>query len=93
MLVSWELLKNFIDIEPLDLTPEALADRLTFSGSEVEGITYTAGKIDPDEYNGFAFGFGLDRMAMLKYGIADLRLLFDGNVSYFMSGFKGAESC
>lgn len=52
-----------------------------------------AGKIDPDEYNGFAFGIGLDRMAMLKYGIADLRLLFDGNVSYFMSGFKGAEKC
>ena len=45
MLISWELLKNFIDIEPLDLTPEALADRLTFSGSEVEGITYTAGKM------------------------------------------------
>lgn len=52
-----------------------------------------AGKIDPDEYNGFAFGIGLDRMAMLKYGIADLRLLFDGNVSYFMSGFGGAEKC
>lgn len=51
-----------------------------------------AGKIDPDEYNGFAFGIGLDRMAMLKYGISDLRLLFDGNVSYFMSGFEGGES-
>lgn len=47
-----------------------------------------AGKIDPDVYNGFAFGIGLDRMAMLKYGINDLRLLFDGNVSYFMSGFE-----
>ncbi|MCR5347372.1 MAG: phenylalanine--tRNA ligase subunit alpha [Fretibacterium sp.] len=45
-----------------------------------------AGGIDPDVYNGFAFGFGLDRMAMLKYGINDLRLLFDGNVSYFLSG-------
>ncbi|MBQ7197463.1 MAG: phenylalanine--tRNA ligase subunit alpha [Synergistaceae bacterium] len=52
-----------------------------------------AGKIDPDVYNGFAFGFGLDRMAMLKYGISDLRLLFDGNVSYFMSGFEEAKSC
>ena len=45
MLISWELLKNFIDIEPLDLTPEALAERLTFSGAEIEGITYTAGKM------------------------------------------------
>ena len=52
-----------------------------------------AGKIDPDEFNGFAFGIGLDRMAMLKYGIGDLRLLFDGNISYFMSGFGGAEKC
>lgn len=52
-----------------------------------------AGRIDPDVYNGFAFGIGLDRMAMLKYGIGDLRLLFDGNVSYFLSGFGGAEAC
>ena len=52
-----------------------------------------AGKIDPDEYNGFAFGIGLDRMAMLKYGIGDLRLLFDGNISYFLSGFKGESKC
>ncbi|MBQ9403579.1 MAG: phenylalanine--tRNA ligase subunit alpha [Synergistaceae bacterium] len=47
-----------------------------------------AGKIDPDEYNGFAFGIGLDRMAMLKYGISDLRLLFDGNVSFLNSGLN-----
>ena len=45
MLISWELLKSFIDIEPVTLTPEELAERLTFSGSEVEGITYTAGKM------------------------------------------------
>ena len=44
------------------------------------------GGIDPDKYNGFAFGMGLDRMAMLKYGINDLRYLFNGNVSYFLSG-------
>lgn len=51
-----------------------------------------AGKIDPEIYNGFAFGIGLDRMAMLKYGISDLRLLFDGNISYFMSGFNSGKS-
>lgn len=51
-----------------------------------------AGKIDPEIYNGFAFGVGLDRMAMLKYGIADLRLLFDGNVSYLLSGLGHAYS-
>ena len=56
-----------------------------------------AGGIDPEVYNGFAFGIGLDRMAMLKYNINDLRLLFDGNVSYFLSGRSSnrrrAESC
>ncbi|HEY5713860.1 MAG TPA: phenylalanine--tRNA ligase subunit alpha [Candidatus Gracilibacteria bacterium] len=32
--------------------------------------------IDPDEYNGFAFGFGLTRLVMMKYGIEDIRHLF-----------------
>ena len=33
--------------------------------------------IDPDEYQGFAFGMGLERMTMLKYGIPDLRPFYD----------------
>ncbi|MDR2523744.1 MAG: phenylalanine--tRNA ligase subunit alpha [Synergistaceae bacterium] len=52
----------------------------------VHPFVVRSGGIDPERYNGFAFGLGLDRMAMLKYGINDLRLLFDGNVSYFLSG-------
>lgn len=32
--------------------------------------------VDPEEYSGFAFGFGLTRLAMMKYGIEDIRLLF-----------------
>lgn len=35
--------------------------------------------IDPEEYQGFAFGFGVDRFAMLKYGIPDLRAMFDSD--------------
>ncbi|NOZ94010.1 MAG: phenylalanine--tRNA ligase subunit alpha [Acidobacteria bacterium] len=35
--------------------------------------------IDPERYTGFAFGLGLDRVAMLLYGIPDLRLLFSGD--------------
>ena len=35
--------------------------------------------VDPDEYQGFAFGLGVERMAMLKYGIADLRTFFEGD--------------
>ena len=33
--------------------------------------------LDPDEYQGFAWGMGIDRIAMLKYGIADLRQMFE----------------
>ncbi|GGY35996.1 phenylalanine--tRNA ligase subunit alpha [Parvularcula lutaonensis] len=35
--------------------------------------------LDPDEYQGFAFGMGIDRLAMLKYGIPDLRGFFSGD--------------
>jgi phenylalanyl-tRNA synthetase alpha chain len=35
--------------------------------------------LDSETYTGFAFGFGIDRMAMLKYGLSDLRQLFDGS--------------
>ncbi len=36
--------------------------------------------IDPDEWKGFAFGFGLDRIAMLKFGIDDVRFLYTGDL-------------
>ena len=35
--------------------------------------------VDPDEYQGFAWGLGVDRLAMLKYGMDDLRAFFDGD--------------
>lgn len=35
--------------------------------------------IDPEEYSGFAFGMGLDRIVMLKYGIEDMRLMFEND--------------
>jgi len=38
--------------------------------------------LDPDEYQGFAFGTGVDRLAMLKYGMDDLRAFFDGDVRW-----------
>ena len=41
-----------------------------------------AGGIDPDEYQGFAFGVGIDRLAMLKYGIPDLRTFFESDVRW-----------
>jgi len=42
----------------------------------------TACGIDPDEYQGFAFGMGVERMAMLKYGIPDLRTFFDSDLRW-----------
>ena len=40
----------------------------------------TAGGIDPEEYTGFAFGLGLTRLAMMKYGVKDIRDLNSGNL-------------
>ncbi|WP_131113162.1 phenylalanine--tRNA ligase subunit alpha [Lichenihabitans psoromatis] len=45
--------------------------------------------IDPDEYQGFAWGMGIDRIAMLKYGMTDLRPFFDGDVRWLRHyGFR-----
>ncbi|MGR3548843.1 MAG: phenylalanine--tRNA ligase subunit alpha [Roseovarius sp.] len=41
-----------------------------------------AGNIDPNEWQGFAFGMGIDRIAMLKYGIPDLRAFFDSDLRW-----------
>ncbi|MBD8679923.1 phenylalanine--tRNA ligase subunit alpha, partial [Sphingomonas sp. CFBP 13720] len=38
--------------------------------------------LDPDEWQGFAFGTGVDRLAMLKYGMDDLRPFFDGDLRW-----------
>ena len=43
--------------------------------------------IDPDEYTGFAFGMGIERIAMLKYGINNMKLLFEGDTR-FLKQFK-----
>lgn len=44
--------------------------------------------IDSNIYSGFAFGMGIDRFTMLKYGINDLRLMFDTDID-FLKQFKG----
>jgi phenylalanyl-tRNA synthetase alpha chain len=38
------------------------------------------GAYHPEQVQGFAFGMGIDRLAMLKYGIPDLRMLFENDV-------------
>jgi phenylalanyl-tRNA synthetase alpha chain len=45
--------------------------------------------LDPDEWQGFAFGTGVDRLAMLKYGMDDLRAFFDGDLRWMKHyGFR-----
>ena len=38
--------------------------------------------IDPNEYSGFAFGVGLERIALLKYEIDDMRLMYENDVRF-----------
>jgi len=49
-----------------------------------------AAEIDPDRYSGFAFGMGPARIAMLKYGVTDLRTFFESDVR-FLSQFGGVR--
>jgi phenylalanyl-tRNA synthetase alpha chain len=48
--------------------------------------------LDPDEWQGFAFGTGVDRLAMLKYGMNDLRAFFDGDLRWLRHyGFSALD--
>ena len=48
--------------------------------------------LDPDEWQGFAFGCGIDRLAMLKYGMDDLRAFFDGDLRWLRHyGFQSLD--
>lgn len=53
-----------------------------FPGGMVHPNVLRASGIDPEVYSGFAFGFGLTRLAMLKYGIDDIRLLYSGKIKF-----------
>jgi len=50
-----------------------------------------AGGVDPERYTGYAFGAGIDRLAMLRYGVNDLRLFFDSDLRFLRQfGMFGA---
>ncbi|MFA6171697.1 MAG: phenylalanine--tRNA ligase subunit alpha [Patescibacteria group bacterium] len=53
-----------------------------FGAGMVHPNVLRAGKIDPEKYTGFAFGFGLNRIVMLKYGIEDIRLFNSGDIRF-----------
>jgi phenylalanyl-tRNA synthetase alpha chain len=48
---------------------------------------FKAVNIDSEKYTGFAFGMGVERLAMLRYGINDLRLFFENDLK-FLQQFK-----
>lgn len=49
--------------------------------------------LDPAEHQGFAFGMGIDRLAMLKYGVRDLRSFFDGDLRWLRRhGFRAGDA-
>jgi len=51
-----------------------------------------AAGLDPDEWQGFALGCGIDRLAMLKYGMDDLRAFFDGDIRWLKHyGFRALD--
>lgn len=57
----------------LEVLGSGMVDPLVFGHQDPENY-------DPDSVQGFAFGMGIDRLAMLKYGIDDLRILFENDV-------------
>ena len=58
-------------------------DWLEILGSGMEQPTVIrAGGYDPARYQGYAFGMGIDRIAMLKYGIPDLRAFFEADLRW-----------
>jgi phenylalanyl-tRNA synthetase alpha chain len=51
----------------------------------------TACGVDPERYTAYAFGMGIDRLAMLRYGVNDLRLFFENDLR-FLKQFRGGWS-
>ena len=48
----------------------------------VHPIVLKNGGVDPEKYTGFASGWGVERVLMMKYGIPDIRLLFSGDLRF-----------
>ena len=75
----------------VDMPDRVIAERDVVSGTSTSGKTITYAPafkvlqgvgIDPSKYQGFAFGMGLERLTMLKYGIPDLRPFYDSDLRW-----------
>ncbi len=61
----------------------------------VHPVVLQYGGLDPERYQGFAFGMGVERIAMLRYGIDDIRLFYSGDLRFlrqFQGGIRGGWS-
>ena len=70
-----------LELEGVEDQGKALKSFVTahvVSAEQHPNVIRNAG-LDPDVYQGFAWGMGIDRIAMLKYGMPDLRAFFDGD--------------
>jgi phenylalanyl-tRNA synthetase alpha chain len=56
----------------------------------VHPVVLRNGGLDPDEFQGYAFGMGLDRLTLLRHGIPDLRLLLSADLR-FLEQFSGGR--
>ncbi len=67
----------------IQLRPDKPAEWIELGGcGMVDPNVLTACGIDPEEWSGFAWGFGIERLAMGKYGIPDIRLLFENDLRF-----------
>ena len=78
-------------VEPgVEVDMKLLSGTSKLVGKWIEGIgagmvhpnVLREGNIDPKEYSGFAFGMGIDRLAVMKYGIDDVRHLYTGDLRF-----------
>ena len=65
-----------------DLLPKPTRDQLVATGFHRNSMLNDEGGIDPEEFTGFAFGMGLQRVVMLRYGIDDIRQFMGGDLRF-----------
>ena len=90
MRVPLGWLREFVAVE---VEPSRLADDLTAAGLAVDAIEAVNARIgrvvyDPEQVTGFAFGMGIERVAMVRHGIDDIRIFYENDLR-FLEQFVG----
>lgn len=68
-----------VEVSHTDKNGRTIWLELAGAGMVDPAVLFSCG-IDPDRYSGFAFGWGLDRIAMVRFGVPDLRYLYEGDL-------------